>query len=136
MMGKRLVRRKLESLVVREERMVISKLHQKPSTKMLMLLNPTLLRNKLDTTPDPPIFPHSTNDFQKPIKFKSNLRNEFHGKESVKASEEKLVEKPSGEKPNEHPHPKPKPKPIKFHCVYCLRDGHRVSFASRGSLRR
>jgi hypothetical protein len=64
------------------------------------------------------------------------LRNEFHGKESVKASEEKLVEKPSGEKPNEHPHPKPKPKPIKFHCVYYLRDGHRVSFASRGSLRR
>jgi hypothetical protein len=48
---------------------------------------PNPLRNKLDTTPDPPIFPHSTNNFQKPIKFKSNLGNEFHGKESVKASE-------------------------------------------------
>jgi hypothetical protein len=29
------------------------------------------LRNKLDTNIDPPIFPHSTDDFQKPIKFKS-----------------------------------------------------------------
>jgi hypothetical protein len=37
---------------------------------------PNPLRNKLDTTPDPPIFPHSTNDFQKPIKYKSNLGNE------------------------------------------------------------
>jgi hypothetical protein len=28
---------------------------------------PKPLKNKLDTTPDPPIFPHSTNDFQKSI---------------------------------------------------------------------
>jgi hypothetical protein len=42
MMSKRLVGRRLESVVVREERrLVISKLHQKPSTKMPMLLNPT-----------------------------------------------------------------------------------------------
>jgi hypothetical protein len=34
-------------------------------------LNPLL--NKLYTNPDPPIFPHSTNDFQKPIKFISTL---------------------------------------------------------------
>jgi hypothetical protein len=41
-MGKHLGRRRLESLVVREERrLVISKLHKKPTTKMLMLLNPT-----------------------------------------------------------------------------------------------
>jgi hypothetical protein len=41
MMGKRLGQRRLESLVVREEReLVISKLHQKPTTKMPMLLNP------------------------------------------------------------------------------------------------
>jgi hypothetical protein len=65
---------------------------------------PTLLRNKLDTNPDPPIFPHTTNDFQKPIKFKSDLGNVFFGKEGEKPSEEKLVEKPSGEKPNELPH--------------------------------
>jgi hypothetical protein len=30
---------------------------------------PNQLLNKLDTNPDPPIFPHSTNAFQKPIKF-------------------------------------------------------------------
>jgi hypothetical protein len=42
MMGKRLARRRLESVMVREERrLVISKLHQKPSTKMPMLLNRT-----------------------------------------------------------------------------------------------
>jgi hypothetical protein len=62
---------------------------------------PNLVRNKLDTIPDPPIFPHSTNDFQKPIKFKSTLGNVFFGKESEKPSEEKLVEQPSGENPTE-----------------------------------
>jgi hypothetical protein len=77
---------------------------------------PNPLRNKLDTTPDPPIFPHRTDDFQMPIKFKSTLGNVFFGKESEKPSEEKPVEKPSGEKPNEQPHPKPKPTPKKFHC--------------------
>jgi hypothetical protein len=85
------------------------------------------LRNKLDTTSDPPIFPHSTNDFQKPIKFKST-RECVLGKESEKLSEEKPVEKLSGEKPNEKPYPKPKPKPIKFHCGYCGRDGHKGVF--------
>jgi hypothetical protein len=61
----------------------------------------------------------------------------FFGKESGKVSsdkqvekpsEEKPVEKPSGEKPNEQPHPKLKPKPIRFHCVYCGRDGHKEKF--------
>jgi hypothetical protein len=42
----------------------------------------------------------------------------FFGKDSEKGSEEKLVEKPSGEKSNEQPHPKPKPKVVKFHCNY------------------
>jgi hypothetical protein len=89
---------------------------------------PKPLKNKLDTTPDPPIFPHSTNDFQKSIKFKSDLRNVFFGKEGVKSSEEKLVEKPSGEKPSGYPHPKPKLKPLWFHCDYCGRDGHNGEF--------
>jgi hypothetical protein len=53
---------------------------------------PNPLKNKLDTTLDPPIFPHSTNDFQKPIKFKSDLGNEFVGKKDEKASEEKPSE--------------------------------------------
>jgi hypothetical protein len=50
------------------------------------------LRNQLDTTLAPPVFPTPTNDLQKPIKFE---------KESEKASDEKPVEKLSGEKPSE-----------------------------------
>jgi hypothetical protein len=34
---------------------------------------PNPLKNKLDTTPDPPIFPHSIDDFQKPIKFQEHF---------------------------------------------------------------
>jgi hypothetical protein len=95
---------------------------------------PSPLRNKLDTNPDPPIFAHSKDDFQKPIKFKSTLGNVFFGKESKKPSEEnpverpieeKPVQKPSGEKPSEQPQPKPKPKLVRFHCDYCGRDGHK-----------
>jgi hypothetical protein len=54
----------------------------------------------------------------------------FFGKESEKASEEKPVEKLSGEKPSEQPQPKPKPKPklVRFHCGYCGRDGHKDEF--------
>jgi hypothetical protein len=83
------------------------------------------------------MFPPQTDDFQKPIKFKSTLGNVFFGKESEKPSEEKPVEKPSeekpvekpsGEKPNEQPHPKPKPKPIRFHYGYCGRDDHKDEF--------
>jgi hypothetical protein len=91
---------------------------------------PNPLRNKLNTNPDPPIVPHPTNDFQKSIKFKSDLGNVFFGKEGEKPSEEKLVEKPSGEKPNEQPHPKPKP--IRFHCGYYGRDGHKDEFCFKG----
>jgi hypothetical protein len=40
---------------------------------------PNPLQNKLDTNPDPPILPHCTDDFQKPIKFKSTLGNVFFG---------------------------------------------------------
>jgi hypothetical protein len=64
---------------------------------------PNHLRNRLDTTPAPPVFPPQTNDFQKPIKFVSTSRKVFFGKESEKASEEKPVDKPSGEKPSEQP---------------------------------
>jgi hypothetical protein len=42
---------------------------------------PNHLRNRLDTTPDPPVFPPQTNDFQKPIKFVSTSRKVFFGKE-------------------------------------------------------
>jgi hypothetical protein len=50
---------------------------------------PNPLRNRLDTTPAPPVFPPHTDDFQKPIKFKSNLGNEFFGKKGEKLSEGK-----------------------------------------------
>jgi hypothetical protein len=89
---------------------------------------PNPLLNKLDTNPDPPIFPHSTNDFQKSIKFISTSGKVFFGKKSEKSSEEKPVEKPSGEKSSEQPHPKPKPKVVKFHCDHCGRDGHKLEF--------
>jgi hypothetical protein len=52
----------------------------------------------------------------------------FFGKESEKASEEKPVEKSSGEKPSEQPQPKPKPKIVRFHCGYCGRVGHKDEF--------
>jgi hypothetical protein len=62
---------------------------------------PNHLRNRLDTTPAPPVFPTRTNDLQKPIKFVSTSGKVFFGKEGEKASEEKPVEKMSGEKPSE-----------------------------------
>jgi hypothetical protein len=52
----------------------------------------------------------------------------FFGKESEKASDEKPVEKSSGEKPREQPQPKPKPKLVRFHCGYCGRDGNKDEF--------
>jgi hypothetical protein len=54
------------------------------------------LRNRLDTTPTPPVFPTPTNDLKKPIKFVSTSGKAFFGKESEKASEEKPVEKFEG----------------------------------------
>jgi hypothetical protein len=36
---------------------------------------PNHLRNRLDTTPAPPVFPPQTDNFQKPIKFNSDLGN-------------------------------------------------------------
>jgi flagellar biosynthesis chaperone FliJ len=80
---------------------------------------PNPLRNRLDTTPAPPVFPPQTDNFQKPIKFKSNLGKEFFGKKG---------EKPSEEKPEPKENPKPKPKPKPFHCEHCGRDGHLAEF--------
>jgi hypothetical protein len=96
---------------------------------------PNPLRNKLDTNPDPPIFPHYTNDFQKHIKFMSNLGNVFFGKESETPSEEKPVEQPSEEKPSEQLHPKPT-RPCCFIMTIVGEIVTRASFASRRSMRR
>jgi outer membrane biosynthesis protein TonB len=92
---------------------------QKTFHKNAYAPKPNPLKNKLDTTPDPPIFPHPTNDFQKLVKFESSKESEVGEKEG---------KKPSEEKPSEQPHPKPKPKPIRFHCDYCGRDGHKGEF--------
>jgi hypothetical protein len=89
---------------------------------------PNHLRNRLETTLAPSVFPPPTNDFQKPIKFVSTSGKVFFGKESAKASEEKPVEKTSGEKPSEQPQSKPKPKLVRFLCGYCGRDGHKDKF--------
>jgi hypothetical protein len=83
---------------------------------------PNHLRNRLDTTLDPPVFPPQTDNFHKPIKFKSDLGNEFFGKKG---------EKPSEEKPEPKENPKPKPKPKPFHCEHCGRDGHLAEFCFR-----
>jgi hypothetical protein len=56
-----------------EGRSEISQRHQKPTTKNTFVPKPNHLRNRLDTTPAPPVFPPQTNDFQKPIKFMSTL---------------------------------------------------------------
>jgi hypothetical protein len=85
---------------------------------------PNHLRNRLDTTPAPPVFPPQTNNFQEPIKFKSVLGNEFFEKKREKLSEEKLSEEKT--EPKENPKPKQKPKP--FHCEHCGRDGHLAEF--------
>jgi hypothetical protein len=64
------------------------------------------------------VFPPQTDNFQKPIKFKSDMGKEFFGKEG---------EKPS-EKPYSRENPKPKPKPIPFHCDHGGKDGHLAEF--------
>jgi hypothetical protein len=86
------------------------------------------LRNRLDTTPTPPMFPTHTNDLQKPIKFVSTSGKVFFGEKSEKASEEKPVENSSGEKQSEQPQLKPKPKLVRSHCGYCGRDDHKDEF--------
>jgi hypothetical protein len=75
----------------------------KTQHKNAFVPKPNHLRNRLDTTPAPPVFPPQIDDFQKPIKFKSTLGNVLFGKEGAKLSEEEPVEKPTGEKPVEKP---------------------------------
>jgi hypothetical protein len=100
---------------------------QKTHHKNAFVPKPNHLRNRLNTTPDPPMFPPQTNNFQESIKFKSVFGNEFFGKKGEKPSEEK----PSEEKPEPKENPKPKPKPKPFHCEHCGRDGHVAEFCSR-----
>jgi hypothetical protein len=83
---------------------------------------PNHLRNRLDTTLAPPVFPPQTDNFQKPIKFKSDLGNEFF---------RKMGEKPTEEKPQPRENQKPKLKPKPFHCEHCGKEGHLAEFLFR-----
>jgi hypothetical protein len=65
------------------------------------------------------MFPPQIDNFQKPIKFKSDLGNEFFGEKG---------EKPSEEKPQPRENPKPKPKPKPFHCEHCGSNRHLAEF--------
>jgi hypothetical protein len=88
---------------------------------------PNHLRNKLDTTPDPPIFSHPTNNFQKSVRF-VNPKGGVIG--------EKLSEKKPKEKRSEQPNPSLKQNPYGFIVTIVGEMVTRVSFASRGSVRR
>jgi hypothetical protein len=82
---------------------------------------PNPLRNRLDTTLAPPVFPPQTDNFQKLIKCKSDLKNEFFGKKGAKPSEKPELK--------DNPNPKSRPKP--FHCEHHGRDGHLAEFCFR-----
>jgi hypothetical protein len=102
---------------------------------------PNHLRNRLDTTPAPPVFPPQTNDFQKPIKFVSTLGTVFFGKESEKASGEESVEKPGEEnrlrnRVERNQVSSPILSPQSFIVTIVGKMVTRMSFASRGSVRR
>jgi hypothetical protein len=114
--------------VVREERrLVISKLHQKPTTKMPMLLNPT--HYEINST-QIQIHPYSLTP-QMISKSLSSSRA-LWGMCSLGKRARSLVRRnrlrPSEEKPSEQPQPKPKPKLVRFHCDYCGRNGHKGEF--------
>jgi hypothetical protein len=76
------------------------------------------------------VFPPQNDNFQKPIKFKSVLGNEFFGKKGERPSEEK----PSEEKPE----PKENPKPNRNPSIVSIMGGMGtlLNFASIGSVRR
>jgi hypothetical protein len=93
--------------------------------------NPNPLRNKLDTTPDPPIFPHQTNDFQKPI----NSRVTW-GMSSLGRREKKRVRRNQKRNQVSSPNPSLNLNSCDFIVTIVGEMVTRVSFASRGSVRR
>jgi hypothetical protein len=60
---------KLERLVVRDEKVGEIPIPPQTTHKNKLDPKPNHLRNKLDTTPDPPVFPPQTNNFQKLVRF-------------------------------------------------------------------
>jgi hypothetical protein len=82
------------------------------------------------------VFPPQTNDFQKPIKFVSTSRKVFFGKESEKTSEEKLVE--NRVETNQVSSPNSNLSLSLGGSIVAIvgKVAIRMSFASRGSVRR
>jgi hypothetical protein len=82
------------------------------------------------------MFPPQTNDFQKPIKFVSTSRKVFFGKESEKTSEEKLVE--NRVETNQVSSPNSNLSLSLGGSIVAIvgKVAIRMSFASRGSVRR
>jgi hypothetical protein len=114
-----------ESSVERDEK--IGEIPIPPQTKHKNKFEPkpNHIRNKLDTTTDPPIFPHPTNNFQKPVRFENPKEGVVGEKKEEKHSEEKLKHKPNI---NQNPY-----------GIIVTIVGEmvtRVRFASRGSVRR
>jgi hypothetical protein len=68
--------------------------HHKTTHKKKFEPKPNHLKDKLDTTPDPPVFPPQTNNFEKTVRFVNPKRD--------------VVGEKKGEKPSEQPQPKPK----------------------------
>jgi hypothetical protein len=92
---------------------------------------PNPLRNQLDTTPDPPVFHPQTNDFQKPIKLKGDLGSEFLGRK-----ETNLVRRNQKRSQVSSPNPRLNQNPFGSIVGIVEEMVTRMSFASRGSVRR
>jgi hypothetical protein len=88
------------------------------------------LRNRLATTPTPPMFPPQTDNFQKPIKCKSVLGNEFFGKKGEKRVRRNRVRRNQSPKRTQNQNRKP--------SIVSIVEGMGtlLSFASGGSVRR
>jgi hypothetical protein len=83
---------------------------------------PNNLINKLDTTPNPPMFPPQTNNFQKPVRFVNH--------KGYAIGEKKVRSRMSSPNPSLNQNPSDSIVGIVVEMVT------RMSFASRGSMRR
>jgi hypothetical protein len=108
----------------------------KTNHKNVFIPKPNHLRNRLDTTPAPPVFPPHTDDFQKPIKFMSTSGKVFFGKESEKPSEENQLRSRLEKNQVSSPNPSLNLSSCGFIVTIVGELVTRMSFASRGSVRR
>jgi hypothetical protein len=100
---------------------------QKTHHKNAFVPKPNHLRNRLDTTPAPLVFPPQTDNFQKPIKFKSDL-----GMSSLGRRERNRVRRSQSPKRTQNQSQNQNPSIVRI--VGGM--GTLLSFASGGSVRR